>query len=71
MTQSEKIANWNVTTKRKINSILLLFYRESGMIELVDGEYKVFPLHVSQALKQFAEEQDPLLKAMITLEVGV
>lgn len=69
--QSEKIANWNVTTKRKINSTLLLFYRESGMIELVDGEYKVFPLHVSQALKQFAEEQDPLLKAMITLEVGV
>lgn len=41
------------------------------MIELVDGEYKVFPLHVSQALKQFAEEHDPLLKAMITLEVGV
>lgn len=69
--QSEKIANWHVATKKKINSTLLLFYRESGMIDLVEGEYKVFPLHVSQTLKQFAEEQDPLLKAMITLEVGV
>jgi len=69
--QSEKIANWHVATKKKINSTLLLFYRESGMIDLVEGEYKVFPLHVSQTLKQFAEDQDPLLKAMITLEVGV
>lgn len=68
--QSDKIANWHVATKKKINSTLLLFYRESGMIELVRDEYKVSPLHVNQALKQFAEEHDTLLKAMITLEVG-
>jgi len=68
--QSDKIVNWHFTTKKRINSTLLLFYRESGMIELMDGEYKISPLHVSQALKQFAEEQDALLKAMITLEAG-
>lgn len=68
--QSEKIANWHITTKKKINSTLLLFYRESDMIELVEGEYKVSPLHVSQALKQYAEEQDTLLKALITLKAG-
>lgn len=68
--QSDKIANWHVATKKKINSTLLLFYRESGMIELVEDEYKVSPLHVSQALKQFAEVQDTLLKAMITLKAG-
>jgi len=68
--QSEKIANWLITTKKKINSTLLLFYRESGMIELVEDEYKVSPLHVSQALKQYAEEQDVLLKALITLKAG-
>lgn len=68
--QSEKIANWHIATKKKINSTLLLFYRESGMIELVEDEYKVSPLHVSQALKQYAEEQDTLLKALITLKAG-
>lgn len=68
--QSEKIANWHIATKKKINSTLLLFYRESGMIELVEDEYKVSPLHVSQALKQYVEEQDVLLKAIITLKAG-
>ncbi|WP_409305721.1 BrxA family protein [Peribacillus sp. SCS-155] len=68
--QSEKIANWHIATKKKINSTLLLFYRESSMIELVEKEYKVSPLHVSQALKQYAEEQDVLLKALITLKAG-
>ena len=68
--QSKKIANWHVATKKKINSTLLLFYRESGMIELLEGEYKVSPLHVSQALKQYAEEKDTLLKSMITLKAG-
>ena len=68
--QSDKIANWHVATKKKINSTLLLFYRESGMIELAEDGYKVSPLHMSQALKQFAEEHDTLLKAMITLEAG-
>ncbi|OHR66987.1 hypothetical protein HMPREF3291_01035 [Bacillus sp. HMSC76G11] len=68
--QSEKIANWHIATKKKINSTLLLFYRESGMIELVEDEYKVSPLHLSQALKQYAEEQDSLLKALVTLKVG-
>ncbi|MCM3239604.1 DUF1819 family protein [Heyndrickxia oleronia] len=68
--QSEKIANWHIATKKKINSTLLLIYRESGMIELVEDEYKVSPLHVSQALKQYAEEQDVLLKALITLKAG-
>ncbi|MFA1712300.1 BrxA family protein [Peribacillus frigoritolerans] len=67
--QSENIANWHIATKKKINSTLLLFYRESGMIELVENEYKVSPLHVSQALKQYAE-QDILLKALITLKAG-
>lgn len=68
--QSADIANWHIATKKKINSTLLLFYRESGMIELVENEYKVSPLHVSQALKQYAEEQDTLLKALITLKAG-
>ncbi|MFS0860636.1 BrxA family protein [Paenibacillus taichungensis] len=68
--QSEKIAYWRITTKKKINSTLLLFYRESGMIELLEDEYKVSPLHVSQPLKQFAEEKDDLLKAIITLKAG-
>lgn len=68
--QSEKIANWHITTKKKINSTLILFYRESGMIELVEDEYKVAPLHVSHSLKQYAEEQDVLLKAIITLKAG-
>ncbi|PFG07779.1 BrxA family protein [Bacillus sp. es.034] len=68
--QLEKIANWHIATKKKINSTLLLFYRESGMIEFVEDVYKVSPLHVSQALKQYAEEQDVLLKALITLKAG-
>lgn len=68
--QSEIIASWHIATKKKINSTLLLFYRESSMIELVEEEYKVSPLHVSQALKQYAEEQDVLLKALITLKAG-
>jgi len=68
--QSEKIAKWHITSKKKINNVLLIMYRESGIIELVGDEYKVSPLHVSQKLKQFAGEQDSLLQAMITLEVG-
>lgn len=67
--QSEKIANWHITSKKKINNVLLIIYRESGMIELVGDEYKVSPLHVSQGLKKLATE-DTLLQAIITLEVG-
>ncbi|WP_035387683.1 BrxA family protein [Exiguobacterium undae] len=68
--QSKQIANWNIATRKKINSTLLLFYRESGMIELEKDIYIISPLYVSHTLKKYAEDQDVLLKTLITLNVG-
>lgn len=69
--QSAKISSWNHTSKNKVNNTLLLFYRESGIIELIEGVYVITPLHVSTQLKHYAKENDRLLHAIITLQVGV
>ncbi|MEO4054486.1 BrxA family protein [Solibacillus sp. CAU 1738] len=68
--QSEKIANWSEVSKKKINNTLLLFYSSSGIIDLNDGVYSIAPLHVSPRLKEYAYKNDPLLTAIITLQVG-
>lgn len=68
--QSEKIMNWSVVSKKKINNTLLLFYSSSDIIDLKDGVYSIIPLHVSPQLKEYAIKNDSLLTAMITLQVG-
>ena len=68
--QSDKIASWNIVSKKKINNTLLLLYRTSGIIDLNEGVYTIAPLHVSRQLKEYALKKDSLLAAMIMLEVG-
>lgn len=68
--QSEKIANWNIVSKKKINNVLLLFYSYSGIIDLNGDVYTIAPLHVSPRLKDYAFQYDDLLATIITLEVG-
>lgn len=68
--QSEKIANWNIVSKKKINNVLLLFYSSGGIIDLNGDVYTIAPLHVSPQLKDYAFKYDDLLATMITLEVG-
>lgn len=68
--QSEKIMNWSVVSKKRINNTLLLFYSSSDIIDLNDGVYSIVPLHVSPQLKEYAFKKDSLLTAIITLQVG-
>lgn len=68
--QSNKIANWSIVSKKRINNTLLLLYKTSGIIDLSEGFYKIAPLHVSLQLKEYAFKNDPLLTAIITLQVG-
>lgn len=68
--QSDKIASWNIVSKKKINNTLLLLYKTSGIIDLNEDAYTIAPLHVSPQLKEYALKNDNLLAAIITLQVG-
>lgn len=68
--QSKKIANWSIVSKKRINNTLLLLYKKSGIIDLSESIYTIAPLHVSPQLKEYAFKNDPLLTAIITLQVG-
>ena len=69
--QSKKVLKWSNISKKKVNNALLLFYIDSGMIELNEDVYCIKPLYVSVQLKNYAAKQDSLLHAMITLKAGV
>ncbi len=60
--ESEKVLGWRPETKKRLRSSILMFFRESGMLqeEKVDT-YQINPLHMSNALKTFARKHDPLL----------
>lgn len=71
--QSEKISQWSQKSKNAINNTLLLFYSSSGIIELEadNSIYLITPPYVSNDLKKYAEQNDNLLNAIITLQAGV
>ncbi|MBM7583927.1 hypothetical protein JOC86_000464 [Bacillus pakistanensis] len=66
--ESEKVAGWRPETKKRLRSSILMFFRESGMLkeEKVDT-YQINPLHMSNQLKTYAKEQDPLLYLLCEL----
>ncbi|MEH6954441.1 DUF1819 family protein [Neobacillus drentensis] len=60
--ESEKVAKWRPETKKRLRSSILLFFRESGLLQEKDREtYEVNPIHISSTLKAYALEKDPLL----------
>lgn len=68
--QSAKIFNWHPDTKNRIGGILLRFFKEAALVEVLEDQYKVTPLYLSQNLKQYAEEHDELLCLLSNLKVG-
>ena len=66
--ESEKVANWRPETKKKLRSSILLFFRESGLLQENDRDtYEINPLHISSKLKAYAKENDPLLQLLSEL----
>ncbi|MBO0589398.1 DUF1819 family protein [Sporosarcina sp. E16_8] len=68
--QSEKILNWHPDTKKRIGGILLRFFKEAELVEVLEKQNRIVPLHLSQNLKQYAEEHDPLLYLLCNLKEG-
>jgi len=66
---NDKVSHWRPDTIKRLISTLLLFFRESKMIEKIDQtKYNVNPLHISQSLKTYAERSIPLLYSFTVLE---
>lgn len=60
--ESEKVAGWRPETKKRLRSSILMFFRESGMLqEEKANTYQINPLHMSNKLKTYAKEHEPLL----------
>ena len=60
--ESEKVAGWRSETKKRLRSSILMFFRESGMLqEEKTDTYQINPLHMSNKVKTYAKEHDPLL----------
>ena len=61
-TESESVANWRPDTKKRLRSSILLFFRESGMLQKKNSvTYEISPIHMSTKLKEYAKEYDKLL----------
>ena len=61
-TESEIVANWRPDTKKRLRSSILLFFRESGMLQKKDSvTYEISPIHMSTKLKEYAKKYDKLL----------
>lgn len=66
---SDKVSHWRLETIKRLISTLMLFFRESKMIEKIDQtKYQVNPIHISQTLKTYAERSIPLLYSFTVLE---
>ncbi|WP_428912062.1 DUF1819 family protein [Niallia sp. Krafla_26] len=66
--ESEKVAGWRSETKKRLRSSILMFFRESGMLqEERTDTFQINPLHISNKLKNYAKEHDPLLYVLSEL----
>jgi len=66
---SDKVNQWRPETIKRLISTLILFFRESKMIEKIDQtKYNVNPIHISQTLKTYAERDISLLYSFTVLE---
>ncbi|MCQ6274787.1 DUF1819 family protein [Bacillus sp. V3B] len=66
--ESVKVAGWRSETKERLRSSILLFFRESGLLQAKGSDaYEITPLHMSSKLKAYASENDPLLQLLSEL----
>lgn len=67
--ESEKVSHWRPETIKRLISSLILFFKESNMIEKIDQtKYEIKPIHMSNSLKAYAEKNAPLLYSFTVLE---
>lgn len=67
--QSEIVMKWKESTKKRLISAMLQFFRESALITQENkNTFKIAPLHMSSELKEYAEKNDRLLSLMATLK---
>ncbi|MBU9710536.1 DUF1819 family protein [Evansella tamaricis] len=67
--ESNKISEWRPETIKRLIRTLILFFRESNMIEKIDKtKYTVKSIHMNRPLKSYAEKNAPLLYSFTTLE---
>ncbi|WP_078145971.1 DUF1819 family protein [Exiguobacterium sp. HVEsp1] len=66
---SEKVSRWRPETIKRLVSSLVLFFRDSKMIDKIEPtKYQVKPIYMSQSLKTYAEQNAPLLYSFTILE---
>ncbi|MBT2687279.1 DUF1819 family protein [Bacillus sp. ISL-47] len=60
--QSGKVAGFRPETKKRLKSSIVMFFRESGMLQEEKADtFLINPLHISKNLKNYAKDYDPLL----------
>lgn len=60
--ESEKVSGWRPETKKRLRSSILMFFRESGMLQEEKADtYQINPLHLSNKLKTYVKEHEPLI----------
>lgn len=66
--ESEKVKGWRPDTVKRLTNSIILFFRESGMLKVVNKqEYEIIPLYISKNLKSYAENQNFLLREFSVL----
>jgi hypothetical protein len=66
--ESGKVAGWRPETKKRLRSSIIMFFRESGLLQEKDSDtYEITPLHMSSKLKDYAKEHDQLLQLLSEL----
>jgi hypothetical protein len=66
--ESVKVAGWRPETKKRLRSSIIMFFRESGLLQEKDSDtYEITPLHMSSKLKDYANEHNQLLKLLSEL----
>ncbi|MEH7308809.1 DUF1819 family protein [Neobacillus drentensis] len=61
--ESEKVSLWRPATVKRLTNTLILFFKQSGMIQPVNKqEFNIYPLYISKPLKDYVNEKELLLK---------
>ena len=69
--QDSTVESWRPETVNRLIRTLSTFYTESALLKKVaNNQYEITPIHLSQSLKDYAKDHEPLLYSFSQLEKG-
>jgi hypothetical protein len=61
--ESDKVSQWRPVTVKRLTNTLILFFRQSGMIQPINNqEFLPYPIYISKTLREIADDKETLLK---------